>query len=64
MKTLISNWIHAHLEYVTGGVSGLAVIAIDVPNLILKLVLAVVLGFLGALGAGIWKWLEKKLKKK
>lgn len=61
MKTL--NWIHTHLEYVTGGASGTAVLAIDIPDILLKALLALVFGFLGALGAAAWKYIEKKLKK-
>lgn len=65
MKTLITNWIHANLEYVTGSVSGIsAAFTVDVPYWILKGILVVVFGFLGALGAGLYKMLEKKLKTK
>lgn len=62
--TPITNWIYAKLEHIIGMLSGLSVIALDIPHIILKLVLAVVLGFLGAAGAALWKYLEKKLKKK
>lgn len=62
--TLISHWIHSKLEYVFGTASGTLAFVLDVPDLLLKALLAVVFGFLGALGAGVWKYLEKKLKKK
>lgn len=62
--TSINNWIYARLEHICGSLSGISVIALDIPNILLKLVLAVVLGFLGAMGAHLWKVIEKKLKKK
>lgn len=61
---LITAWIYSHLEKIFGFLSGLSVITLDIPDTILKLLLAVVLGFLGATGAGLYKILEAKLKKK
>lgn len=62
--TSINTWIYSRLEHICGSLSGISVIALDIPNILLKLVLAVVLGFLGASGAAAWKYVEKKLKKK
>jgi hypothetical protein len=62
--TLINNWIHTHLERILGTISGLSVVVFDIPDLILKLVLAFVLGFLGAAGGWAWKQLIDKLKNK
>ena len=64
MKTLITNWIHSHLEYVTGSVTATGAMLVDTPHWIIQAILAVVLGFLGAMGAAGWKYLEKKLKRK
>jgi len=66
MITLLStvyHWIYAKLEYVLGAGLGLSSMAIDIPQTILKLLLAVVLGFLGGFGGWCWKLLASKLQK-
>lgn len=64
MRPLITNWIHSHLEYVTGSVTATGAVLVNTPHWIIQAILAIVLGFLGAMGAGLYKMLEKKLKKK
>lgn len=63
--TSITTWIYAKLEHVVGSLSGLSVIALDIPNTLLKIVMAFVLGAAGALGSFVVKWfIEKKKSKK
>lgn len=69
----ISTWIYAKLEWISGVVTsiitGTATILSEPPQesittYLIKAVLVVVFGFLGAAGAWLWKELEKRLKKK
>lgn len=66
--TSITTWIYAKLEHIIGTLSGLSVIALDIPNILLKVAMAVILGGAGALGSHLVKWciqkVTKKLKKK
>lgn len=60
----MTSWIHHNLERILGTISGLSVLTFDIPSIIIKLVMAFVLGFLGAGGAWAWKVMVEKLKKK
>lgn len=65
MTSLISHWIYAKLEYLTGSISAIsAAFTFDVSDGLMKAALALVFGFLGAAGAGAYKYIEKKLTKK
>jgi len=60
----IQTFIHSKLETITGTISGASVLVIDIPYIIAKVVLAFVLGAVGALGAHTYKAIVSKLKRK
>lgn len=64
MTQTIITWIHAKLEYILGTTLGSITLVLDIPELLVKCALALILGFLGAVGAGLYKLIEAKLKKK
>jgi hypothetical protein len=61
---LTINWIHAKLEYITGSILGASTFVLDVPQVLLKIVIAIILGAAGACGSFLFKLLIAKLKKK
>lgn len=68
------NWIYTKLEYICGVLTGsyYGIVTMppehnygdDIIGYLIKSVFVVVFGFLGALGAWVWKLIEKKLKEK
>lgn len=69
--TSITTWIYSKLETVCGFLSGSFTLVLTVPSheneiltYTIRLVLAVVFGFLGAMGAALWKYLEKQYTKR
>lgn len=66
-----STWIYSKLEHICGVILSLYALIIDVPIFenqivvyIIRGIIAIVLGFLGALGANLYKILGTKLSKK
>jgi hypothetical protein len=63
IKTFIHTWIYAKLEYITGSLCGISVITFDLPSVLLKILMALVLGAAGGLGShGIKILLDKFTK--
>lgn len=62
--TTISTWINTKLEYISGTLCGISVIAFDIPTILMKIALAVVLGGAGAFGSHLYKIIANKFKKK
>lgn len=61
---LAINWLYAKLEYLTGSVLGVSTIILDIQQLLLKIIVAIILGAAGALGSHLLKVALAKLKKK
>jgi hypothetical protein len=59
--TLITNWINAKFEYICGAICGLSVINFDLPTLLLKIAMAVILGGAGAFGGWAVKSIIAKI---
>jgi hypothetical protein len=62
--TKISLWIHAKLEYITGSILGASTLALDIPQTLLKIITAIILGAAGAFGSYCFKLAVNKFKKK
>jgi hypothetical protein len=63
IETLLT-WIYLKLEYVLSAILGVGSIILDVQTILIKLVLAFILGGVGALGGHFMKQLIVKLKRK
>jgi hypothetical protein len=59
----ISHFIHSKLEIILATTSGSSTLFLDGSRLIEKCVLAVILGFLGALGGWLFKKITKRYEK-
>jgi hypothetical protein len=65
---IIQVWVHQKLEVIFGTIAGTSTLALspnpltDPSTIIIKIVLALVLGAAGAAGASLWKLLMEKLK--
>lgn len=54
-------WAYARLELVIGTITGATTVVLA-ESIIFKFILSIVLGFAGAMGASIWKWVVEKYK--
>jgi hypothetical protein len=60
----ITTWINSKLEYITGSILGASTLVLDIPHVLLKIALAVILGAAGAGGSHLYKMIVNKLKKR
>jgi hypothetical protein len=63
MINVILSWLHAKLEYLVGTICGISVITFDIPEMLLKIAMAVILGAAGGLGSHLIKVLLSKFNK-
>lgn len=62
--TPITTWINSKLEYITGSILGASTLVLDIPHVLLKIALAIILGAAGAAGSWVFKLLISKLQKR